>query len=144
MIAPRHLRRFVFPIQKKIAGIAHEQGIPFILHSCGNLEAIMDDLIEDVGVDAKHSFEDVIEPVESFTAQYGHRTAAIGGVDMDLLARGTVEQVRDRTREVLAACASSGSFILGSGNTVANYVRPANFLAMIDEGWRHNSRGRRG
>jgi uroporphyrinogen decarboxylase len=142
MIAPRHLRRFVFPVQKRIAAVAHEQGMPFILHSCGNLEAIMDDLIDDVGVDAKHSFEDVIEPVEFFTARYGDRAATIGGVDMDLLARGIPEQVRARTRKALAACAPSGSFILGSGNTIANYVPPANFLAMLDEGWKYNAKGR--
>jgi uroporphyrinogen decarboxylase len=44
MVAPDHLRRFVFPIQKRIACIAHDRGIPFLLHSCGNLEVVMDDL----------------------------------------------------------------------------------------------------
>jgi hypothetical protein len=44
--------------------VAHEAGRPYILHSCGNLSAILEDLIEDVGTDGRHSFEDVIEPVE--------------------------------------------------------------------------------
>lgn len=140
MIAPDHLRKFVFPIQQQIAHIVHEQGIPFLLHSCGNLEAVMDDLIDAVGIDARHSFEDVIEPVESFTARYGNRVAVIGGVDMDLLARGTEEQVRIRTREILEACAPSQGYVLGSGNTIANYVPPRNFLAMVDEGWRYNTK----
>ncbi|UCC63849.1 MAG: uroporphyrinogen-III decarboxylase-like protein [Anaerolineae bacterium] len=107
MIAPDHLRQFVFPIQKQIAAVAHEPGMPFLLHSCGNLEAVMDDLIDDVGIDARHSFEDAIEPVESFAACYSDRTAVVGGVDVDILGRGTEEQVRDRKREVLANCAPS-------------------------------------
>jgi uroporphyrinogen decarboxylase len=138
MMSPDHLRRFVFPIQKRIASIARDRGMPFLLHSCGNLEAVMDDLIDEVGIDAKHSFEDVIEPVESFAARYGKRIAVIGGVDMDVLARGTEEQVRARTRAVLDACAPGGGYILGSGNSVANYVPVANFLAMLDEGRRYD------
>ena len=99
----------------------------------------MENLIEDVSIDAKHSFEDDIEPVERFTARYGKRIAVIGGVDMDLLARGSQEQVRARTRRILEACAPSGAYILGSGNSIANYVQPQNFLTMLDEGWRYNS-----
>jgi uroporphyrinogen decarboxylase len=98
----------------------------------------MEDLITDVKIDAKHSFEDVIEPVEEFSAQYGKRVAVIGGIDIDLLARGTEEQVRQRTREVLNSCAPGGGYILGSGNSVANYVPLKNFLAMLDEGWKFN------
>jgi uroporphyrinogen decarboxylase len=141
MVAPDHLRKFVFPIQKQVARIAHEQGLLFLLHSCGNLEAVMDDLIDDVEIDAKHSFEDAIEPVESVTARYADRIAIIGGVDVDILARGTEDQVRARTRKVLEACAPSRAYALGSGNSIANYVRPGNFLAMLDEGWRYNCSG---
>ena len=140
MIAPVHLRKYVFPLQKKVAAAAHEQGRLFLLHACGNLESVMDDLIDDVGIDARHSFEDVIEPVEAFTARYGHSIAVLGGVDMDILARGTEEQVRARTRQILEACAPSGAYALGSGNTVANYLPVRKYLAMLDEGWRFNSR----
>jgi uroporphyrinogen decarboxylase len=143
MISSQHLRQYVFPIQKKFADVAHNAGIPFLLHSCGQLDAVMDDLIDDVGIDAKHSFEDVIEPVESISARYGDRIAIIGGVDMDLLTRGTEEQVRARTREILYACAPGKSYILGSGNSIANYIPPENFLAMLDEGWRFNSESNR-
>jgi uroporphyrinogen decarboxylase len=138
LISPEHLRRYVFPYQKKIAAIAHDQGMPFLLHSCGNLDAIMEDLIEDVGIDARHSFEDAIQPVERFTERYANRISIIGGVDVDLLARGSEEQVRRRTRQILEACAPSRAYILGSGNSIANYVQPKNFLAMLDEGWQFN------
>ena len=139
MIAPDHLRKFVFPVQKRIAHIAHEQGLLFLLHACGNLEVVMDDLIDDVGIDAKHSFEDVIEPVESFASRYSDRIAVIGGVDVDILGRGTEEQVRARTRGILDACAPSGGYVLGSGNSIANYVPLGSFLAMVDEGWRYRT-----
>jgi uroporphyrinogen decarboxylase len=141
MISPKHLRKYIFPLQKQIATLAHQKGIPFLLHSCGNLEKVMPDLIGDVGIDGKHSFEDVIEPVEQFSARYGSQISVIGGVDIDLLARGTEEQVRERTRQILESCAQSRGYILGSGNSITNYIPPANFLAMLDEGRKFNSFG---
>jgi len=141
MVAPRHLRDYVFPIQKQIAQVAHAQGMPFVLHSCGNLEAVMDDLIDDVGIDAKHSYEDAIMPVEQVSAKYSDRIGVVGGIDMDLLTRGTEEQIRERTRHALETCAPTRAYVLGSGNSIANYIPVRNFLAMVDEGWRFNTAG---
>ncbi len=136
LISPRHLRQYIFPIQRKIAEIAHQYGKPFLLHSCGNLAGIMEDLISFVGVDAKHSFEDQIDPVEHFCLRYQERLCSIGGIDIDLLVRGSEEQIRKRTRQVLEACAPTKAYMLGSGNTLANYIPIPNYLAMVDEGRR--------
>jgi len=131
--SPEVMRKYFLSVHKRMAETAHAAGKPYMLHSCGNLEMIMEDLIEDVGVDAKHSFEDVIEPVADFKRRYGGRIAALGGVDMDVLARRSPEHVRTYTRKVLEACAPGGGFAIGSGNTVANYIPPENYLAMLLE-----------
>ena len=99
----------------------------------------MEDLIEEVGIDARHSFEDAIQPVERFVESYGKRIAVIGGVDMDLLSAGQPGPGAHPHSQILEACAPSGAYVLGSGNSIANYVQPQNFLAMLDEGWRYNS-----
>ena len=134
MFSPEVLRRYVFPWQKRLVEIAHANGKPFILHSCGNLEAIMDDLINDVGIDAKHSFEDVIVPVSEFKRRYGDRVAVLGGVDVDFLCRHSEDEVRLYTRSILKECAPGGGYALGTGNSVANYIPVANYLAMVEEG----------
>lgn len=134
MLPPDLLREFIFPRQKKLADMSHAHGAPFILHSCGKLDAVMDDLIDYVGIDAKHSFEDAIQPIEEAYAKWGERVALLGGVDVDLLARGEGGAVRSRVREILAKVAPGGGFALGSGNSLANYVRIGNVLAMLDEG----------
>jgi len=136
MISPADMRKYVFPWQKRIVEVVHSHAKPLLLHACGNLDAVMDDLIEYVGIDGKHSYEDVITPIAEAKRRWGDRIAVLGGVDMDLLARGTPEQVRQRTREVVEACMPGGGFALGSGNTVANYVPVENYLAMLEEGWR--------
>ncbi len=137
MISPEDLRRLVFPWHAKLAGIAHAHGMPFLLHSCGNLSLIMDDLINTVGINARHSFEDAIQPVAEAKRLYGDRIAVLGGADMDVLCRSTEEEVRAYTRRLIDQCAPGGGWALGTGNSVANYIPLANYLAMLDEGYRY-------
>jgi len=132
LFAPSFLREYVLPWQKKCSDAAHKNGVPFILHTCGQVREIMDDLVEYVGIDAKHSFEDEIMPVEDVYKEYKGRVTLIGGIDVDLLCRGSEEDVRNRVRTILAKC-SEGGYIMGSGNSITNYMKPENYLAMIDE-----------
>ncbi len=139
MLSPAAMRELVFPWHRRIVAAAHARGKPILLHSCGNLRTLMEDIIA-TGWDAKHSFEDVIQPIAEAKALYGGRIAVLGGIDMDLLGRGSEADVRRRVREVIRACAPGGGFALGSGNTVANYVPLANYLAMLDECWRRGGK----
>ena len=134
MITPKYLREYVFPWQKKLVEYAHSHGKLVVLHACGNLREVMDDLIDDVGIDAKHSYEDIIQPVADFKRQYGARIAVMGGIDVHILASGTEDEVRAYTRKAIEQCAPGGGWALGSGNSVANYIPVASFLAMLDEG----------
>jgi len=134
MIRASVLKEKLFPWHKKMARLAHDNGKLYLLHACGNLGEVMEALIEDVKLDGKHSFEDAIEPLPVAKKRWGGRIAIIGGVDVDLLCRGTEEQIRSKVREVVRACQPGGGFCLGSGNTVANYVPLKNYLIMLDEG----------
>jgi uroporphyrinogen decarboxylase len=134
MISPAQMRRWVFPVHREQARIAHARGSLYILHSCGNLAAIMDDVIDDVKVDAKHSFEDTFLPIAEAKKLYGHRIGLIGGVDMDFLSRRSPAEVRGYVSEVLRLCKPGGGYCLGTGNSVANYVPLENYLTMLDVG----------
>ncbi len=39
-----------------------------------------------------------------------------------------------QTREILRVCGPGGHYVLGTGNSVANYLPLNNYLAMVDEG----------
>ena len=134
LISPDDTREFILPGHKLMADMSHEAGRPYLLHSCGNLADIMDDLIEDVKIDAKHSFEDTIEDVRQVKQTYGQRIALLGGIDVDFLCRNGEDAIRRRVRETLDACMPGGGYCLGSGNSVANYIPLDNYLAMVDEG----------
>ncbi len=133
LIAPDDLRAFALPWHKRFAEATHGAGIPYCLHSCGRVMPIMDDLIDDVGIDGKHSFEDVIMPVTEFHAAYGDRIAALGGIDVDFLCRASLEAIRERVRATKAALGPKGRYALGSGNSIPSYVPVDHYLTMVDE-----------
>jgi len=134
LISPDDMREFVLPGHKMTARLAHDAGRLCVLHSCGNLAGIIDDLIDDCGIDAKHSFEDTIEDVRDVKKTYGRRTALIGGIDVDFLCRADEDAIRKRVRETLDVCQEGGGYCLGTGNSVANYIPVDHYLAMVDEG----------
>jgi uroporphyrinogen decarboxylase len=134
LISPADLREFALPGHKMMAEMSHNTGRPYILHSCGNIALIMDDLINDVKIDAKHSFEDTIETVVEANELYGDRIAVLGGIDVDFLCRASETQVRKRVRDTLEVCMPGGGYCLGTGNSVANYIPTENYIAMLDEG----------
>ena len=134
LISPDDLREYVFPGHRQMARMAHDAGKPYILHACGKLDMVMKDLIEDVKIDGKHSFEDTIEKVTDAHESYGDKIALLGGIDVDFLCRSDEEAIRRRVRETLDECQPGGGYCLGTGNSVANYIPVDNYLIMLDEG----------
>jgi len=138
LLRPDDLRKYILPVHKKLAEIGHAAGKPVYMHSCGQLSSIMEDIIQDVKIDAKHSYEDSILPVTEAKKLYGGRIAILGGFDVDRLCRSTEEEVRAYTR-MLVTELGDGGYALGSGNSIAGYIPTENYLAMLDEGWRLRS-----
>ncbi len=133
-LSPEHLREYVFPIYKKMAAIAHDAGKPFILHSCGNLASVYDDIITGCNIDAKHSFEDVIQPVTEFKKEYGNRVTPLGGLDVDFICRSEEKELRRYVRKIAEVCFADGFWALGTGNSLTDYMPVKNYLIVLDEG----------
>lgn len=124
------MRKYVFPWHKKIVEAAHRNGKPCLLHSCGRFDEVIDDVIEDMKFDCRHSYEDNICPVEEAYERLHGRIAVAGGIDMNLLASGTPEQVYARSRAMLERTAERGGYLLGTGNSVPEYIPLENYCAM--------------
>jgi uroporphyrinogen decarboxylase len=136
-LSPELLRAYVFPTYRSMVAEAHAQQKPFILHSCGNLREIYADLIDDCGIDAKHSFEDIIMPVEEFKQQYGRRVTPLGGLDVDMICRADENELRAYTRAKIAQCFSDGYWALGTGNSLPNFMPVEHYLEVLDEGMKY-------
>lgn len=131
MLSTADMRKYVMPWHKRIVALAHTKGRRAILHSCGNLSCVMDDVIDEIGYDGKHSFEDGILPVEQAYDLYHGRIAILGGLDVDFMVNGTPEMIFRRAQKMLARAAENGAYALGTGNSVPDYIPDANYLAMI-------------
>jgi len=136
LLPPDALRTYTLPWHKRYAELTHAHALPYFLHSCGNVFEIMDDLIEDVGIDAKHSYEDAIMPVEQFQERYGERIGILGGVDVDVLGRRSLEEIRSRVRQIIDTCQPRGRYCIGSGNSIPSYIPVESYLTMLDEAQR--------
>jgi len=132
MLSPDDMRKYVFPWHKKIVETCHAQNKPVILHSCGQAEEIMEDIITDMGYDAKHSFEDTIMPIEEVYEKYKGRIALLGGIDVGFVCTATPEEINARSKAMLKQAEKVGGYALGTGNSVPPYVPHENYFAMID------------
>jgi len=132
LVSPRLLEAHVFPWYRRFAELAHAHGRPFLLHTCGNTASVMTTLVEEAGIDAKHSFEDAIQPVERFYDRWHGQIGVLGGVDVHLLSVGDAAAIRRRTLEILEHCAPGGGYAAGSGNSIPDYVSAENYLAMVE------------
>jgi len=131
LFSPAAMRRFVFPWHKRIVQAIHAGGKPAILHSCGHFERIIEDVIVEMGYDARHSYEDGILPVETSYERYGRRIAHLGGIDVDFVCRQPPEAVTRRSLAMLERSRQHGGYALGTGNSVPDYVPDSGYFAML-------------
>ena len=129
LISDGDIRDHIIPQYKRVIGVIHAAGKPFLLHSCGNIFNVMDDLIG-AGIDAKHSNEDQIAPFPVWVERYGDRIGNFGGIDTDAVCRLPEKEMRKYIEDVIGACSGHGGFAFGSGNSIPDYVPAGQFLRM--------------
>ena len=130
-LSPAHMMEFVLPWHKRIVEAAHSNNLPAVLHSCGNLDGVMDDVIGYCGFDAKHSYEDVILPIEDVYEKMYGRIAILGGIDVDYILKHSENDITGRSRAMLKRAGERGGYALGTGNSVPEYIPQEKYLAMI-------------
>ena len=128
-LSPAMMRQYVFPWHQKIVDTVHKAGRPVFLHSCGNLESLMEGIIG-LGYDAKHSFEDNILPIEQAYERWQGKIGLLGGLDMDFLCTRTEDEIYQRTLRMLERTADRGGWEVGTGNSVPEYLPPKALFAM--------------
>ena len=124
--SPEVFRQVILPALRVSAAAI---SLPWVYHSDGNLVPILDDLLS-LGMNALHPFEPGAMDIRAVKRQYGKRLCVIGNVSVDLLARGTPENVRRETLSLIQDLHPLGGYILSSGNSLTSYVAPANLRAM--------------
>ena len=130
MVSPDYYRKYVFPWHKKIGKICRQKRLPLIYHSDGDLRPVIKDLIEN-GINVLHPVEPKAMDIVELKRKYGDVLAFAGNIDLGYtLTLGTPDDVRAEAQEKIKALAPGGGYLLGSSNSLPEYVPLANFEAM--------------
>jgi uroporphyrinogen-III decarboxylase len=131
MMSPRMFEEIILPHDTAVVAAIKKAGAYCIKHTDGDIRKIMDQLVG-TGLDALGPLQDVPGmELDKIFERYPGRITVMGNVPVDLLARGTVEEVVAATKRLLRDVSAKGPHIMSSGNTIASCVRPDNFVAMV-------------
>lgn len=129
LMPPDVLDQYFFPWLKKIGELAKKYNKPLIYHTDGVLWDVFDKIIE-CGVDAIHPIEPKAMDIAEVEKKVGDKLCLIGNVDVDILSRGTKEEVRQIVKANIEKVGMNGGYCIGSGNSIPEYVKVENYLAM--------------
>jgi hypothetical protein len=125
-IAPDDMRTFIFPGYKRVAERISK---PWIFHSDGDLHDIMDDLVS-LGMNGLHPIEPDAMDLVDIKNRYGDRLCLVGHIDVDRLSQGNPEEVDELVKTAIHTAGEGGGYICGSSNSITNYCKPENVIAM--------------
>ena len=132
MVSREFTERFLAPPLRKMVEYAHSRGVPCIKHTDGNIWPIYD-IIIDSGIDGLHPIDPMAGmDIGEAKAKFGDRVCLCGNVSCAFsLVSGTVEEVREETKEVIRKAGKGGGLICMSSNTIHSGVKPENYVAMV-------------
>ncbi len=112
---------------------------PWAYHSDGNIFPVLDNLLS-LGMNAIHPVQPSAMDIDRLKQQYGRRVCIVGNIDLDYtLTRGTPEETRAEVKQRIEKVGRGGGYIVSSANSLTDYVKPENVLAVgraIEEfGW---------
>lgn len=122
MFSPQVYRDLVMPAHVKLCAFCHENGIATFLHTCGNVNEVVDDLIE-AGWDCLQPLEVKAQmDVVRLKKAYGDRLALMGGIDVRVMAEGTEEEIEEEVRSKLTVAKEHGGYLYHSDHSVPDNV----------------------
>jgi len=139
-ISPDDIRDLLMPGYKKVA--AHISK-PWIYHSDGDLNAILDDLL-DLGMNAIHPIEPGPMNLAELYRKYSNKISFVGHIDINDLSEGAPEQIEALVIQSLEACDGGCRYLCGSSNSITNYCKPENVMAMQETIFRYGDFGKKG
>lgn len=125
-------REFIKPALKRMYGAAKDAGKFVMIHSCGDVDELFDDLIE-IGLNCFNPFQPEVMDVEAMLNQYRGRLVFHGGLSTQkTLPYGSIEDVKNESRKLLEL-GREGSYIFSPAHAVEGDVPLDNMLTFIDE-----------
>jgi uroporphyrinogen decarboxylase len=140
--SPRVYRQFAWSYEQRIAGALAAQGIPLILHICGDATPIITDMAA-TGA-AMLEIDHKVDLVRCRQAA-GPGTVLVGTVDPSaVMDRGSGAEVLEHSRRAIRTLGARGAFVLSPGCTLPATVPAENTAALVEAAGRFGRYGSTG
>lgn len=128
VLSPRLYATYALPYEKRVADCSHQLGLPYLLHICGKTDRILAQMVE-IGADALEI--DYKTNHQAAHDAFKDKVTFVGDIDPSgVIARGTPEQVKAKTNELLDVFADTPRFILNAGCAIPADTPSENIRAM--------------
>ncbi len=138
----RIFREFFKPYYKEMIDKAHQLGMHFWLHACGNIEPFIPDWIE-IGLDVLHPIQKYTMDEREIAARYGSQITIWAGLDVQqVIPWGTPEEVRREVRHLVDTYwrRGEGRLVLTAGNGINEDCTIVSLEAFFDEALEYGSK----
>jgi uroporphyrinogen-III decarboxylase len=123
-------KEFTYPHLKRFIAVAHEEGVPLMLHSCGYQMPFLESYVE-AELDLLQSFQPKAgNDFRAAYAQYGDRLAFATGIDIQRGESLTPQELRQEILDNYAIGKVHGRHILGTTHMI-QYSMPMENLQAI-------------
>ncbi|MCJ7470827.1 hypothetical protein MUO74_10140, partial [Candidatus Bathyarchaeota archaeon] len=139
IISPKLWRRFFKPHFATILGAIKRAGLYSHLHSCGNIEPIIPDLVE-MGLDILNPVQPEAMNPAKLKELYGDKLTFHGTIScQETLPFGSVADVINEVENRIKTCGDKGGLILSPAHIVEADVPLENLLALFQAGKKYGS-----
>ena len=133
LMGPDYWHRYIGPRHARMFKLIREAGKRAFLHSCGNIFAVLPDVVE-MGVQVLNPVQPECMDIREIKARFGAELAFWGGIStQQTLPLGTPDEVRREVQEVADLLGAGGGYILAPAQSIQDDVPLENCLALIEE-----------